>query len=260
MGDRLSADSVTLVWLFVSAGLALVVILLALGVALAMYQRRFLAMHRAYAEGLLNAQETERAWVACEVHDDALQRIMLIHHELAGWTEQPAWTPQERDKRLGALRGELEELSTMLRRLAYRLHPVFVEQQGIAALLHRLAADMGHAGGLRVEVRDRLTPGFCLAPDQSLTVYRIVQEALTNVVKHARSPRAAIEVWGTDRVLEVRVEDYGAGFVTNGARPRGLGLTSMAERARSAGGMLSVESYPDGGTRVHLRLPVGEAK
>jgi signal transduction histidine kinase len=255
-----SADSATIVWLFVSAGLALVVILVALGVALVVYQRRFLAMHRSYAEGLLSAQETERAWVAREVHDEALQRIMLIHYELGGWTEQPLWKPEERDKRLGALRGELEELSTMLRRMAYRLHPVFVEHQGIAGLLKRLAADMDHAGGLHVEVRDRLTSDVRLTPDQSLTVYRIAQEALTNVVKHARSPTATIEVWRTDHLLEMQVADYGAGFVANGNRPHGLGLTSMAERARSAGGMLSVESYPDGGTRVHLRLPVGEAK
>ena len=144
--------------------------------------------------------------------------------------------------------------------MAYRLHPVFIEQEGIAALLGRLAADMDHAGGLHVEVRDRLIRDISLTTEQSLAVYRIAQEALTNVVKHARSSNAAIEVWETDRMLEMRVEDYGAGFVTNGARPRGLGLTSMAERARSAGGMLSVESYPEGGTRVHLRLPVGEAK
>jgi signal transduction histidine kinase len=99
-----------------------------------------------------------------------------------------------------------------------------------------------------------------LSAVQSLAVYRIAQEALTNVVKHARSPKAAIEIWGTDRLLEMRIEDFGAGFVTNGAPPRGLGLTSMVERARSAGGMLSVESYPDGGTQVHLRLPVNGAK
>jgi two-component system sensor histidine kinase UhpB len=240
--------------------LGLGLILIGLASALIVFQRRFLAMHRSYAEGLLSAQEAERAWVAREVHDDALQRIMLIHHEIDGWAEAPSLTPQERDKRLGALRGELEELSAMLRRLAYRLHPVFIEQEGIATLLKRLAADMDHAGGLHVEVRDRLIADFRLSPDQSLAVYRIAQEALTNVVKHARSPKATIEVWRTDQLLEMQVEDFGAGFVANGNRPHGLGLTSMAERARSAGGMLFVESHPGGGTRVHLRLPVGEAK
>ena len=255
----MSADSVTLVWLFLSAGLGLVVILLALGVALVVYQRRFMAMHRTYADGLLSAQETERAWVAREVHDDALQRIMLIQHELDGWSDLPDLPPAQRDKRLGALRGELEELSTMLRRMAYRLHPVFIAQEGVAALLNRLAADMDHAGGLHVEVHDRLASDVRLNPDQSLAVYRIAQEALTNVVKHARCSKAAIEVWSTDHVLEMRIVDFGAGFTTNGNRRPGLGLTSMAERARSAGGMLTVESYPEGGTRVHLRVPVGGA-
>ena len=253
------ASSAALTWIFISAGLGLVVILAALASALVVYQRRFLAMHRAYADNLLSAQEEERAWVAREIHDDALQRIMLIHHEIDAWSELPAATLPERAKRLAALRGDLEELSTMLRRMANRLHPVFIEQEGIAALMSRLAADMDHAGGLHVEVRDRLPPDFTMTPDLSLMVYRIAQEALTNVVKHAGSSRAAIEVWGTARLLELRVEDFGAGFVTDAARPNGLGLTNMTERARSAGGMLSVESYPDGGTRVHLRLPLGEA-
>jgi two-component system sensor histidine kinase UhpB len=244
----------TIVWIFVSAGLALAIILLSLGAALAIYQKRFLAMHRSYADGLLNAQEQERAAVAREVHDDALQRILILMQDLDEWSAQPeqaAPVPQ----RVSALRADLEDLSAVLRRMAYRLHPSFHQEEGIVAMLGQLAAEVDR-GGIKVEVRDRLGEQPTLTADQSLAVYRIAQEALSNVLRHAGPTRAVIEVAAEDHALELMVEDYGAGFDT--ARPReGLGLTSMAERARVLGGALSVESHPGGGTRVRLRLPVG---
>jgi signal transduction histidine kinase len=87
-------------------------------------------------------------------------------------------------------------------------------------------------------------------------VYRIAQEALGNVVRHAGPTRALIEVAQQNGSLELTVEDYGTGFDTTAPRRQGLGLTSMAERARSLGGHLSVESHRGGGTRVTLQLPL----
>ena len=243
----------TIVWIFVSAGLALAIILLSLGAALAIYQRRFLAMHRTYADGLLVAQEQERAAVAREVHDDALQRIMILLHELDEWPAHGAASPP--NGRVAALRGELEDLSAVLRQMAYRLHPSFHQEEGIAAMLERLAAGVDR-GGVQVELRDRLVAPPPLTADQSLVVYRIAQEALGNVVRHAGPTRALIEVAQQNGSLELTVEDYGTGFDTTAPRRQGLGLTSMAERARSLGGHLSVESHRGGGTRVTLQLPL----
>ena len=240
---------------FLSAGAALVVILLALGVSLVAYQRRFVAMHRAHAEGLLRAQEHERAWVAREVHDDALQRIMLLQHELDDWTASNGAGPAG-PERVAALRAELEDLSTVLRRMAYQLLPAFVEEEGIVALLGRLAEDVSRAAGLEVEVLDAAPPGPALSAEQTLAVYRIAQEALSNVVRHAASRRVVVEVSRVDHSLEMVVQDFGRGFDVGSARHSGLGLMSMTERARSAGGMLSVTSHPGAGTRVQLRLPI----
>ncbi len=244
-----------MVWLFLSAGLALVVIVLALGAALVIYQRRFLALHRSYSENLLSAQEQERAAVAREVHDDALQRILILMQDLDEWSTQPeksAPVPQ----RVGALRADLEDLSATLRQMAYRLHPSFHQEEGIVSMLERLAAEVDR-GGVQIEVRDKLGRQPTLTADQSLAVYRIAQEALTNVVRHAGPTRAVIQVAAEDHALELTVEDYGAGFDAGAPRRAGLGLTSMAERARVLGGALSVESHRGGGTRVRLRLPVG---
>lgn len=251
----MSASTGAVAWVFISAGLALAVILLALGAALVIYQRRFVAMHRSYADGLLSAQEQERAAVAREVHDDALQRIMILMQDLDEWSTQPekaAPVPQ----RVGALRADLEDLSATLRQMAYRLHPSFHQEEGIVAMLGRLAAEVDR-GGIKVEVRDKLAEQPTLTEDQSLAVYRIAQEALSNVVRHAGATRAVIQVAAHDHALELTVEDYGAGFDSGAPRREGLGLTSMAERARVLGGALSVESHPGGGTRVKLRLPVG---
>lgn len=246
-------------WVFISAGLALAVIVLALGTALVIYQRRFLAMHRSYSENLLTAQEQERAAVAREVHDDALQRIMILMQDLDEWSTQPARAAAPPAQQFGALRADLEDLSATLRQMAYRLHPSFHQEEGIVPMLERLAADVDR-GGVRVEVRDRMSEQPALTADQSLAVYRIAQEALSNVVRHAGATRAVVDVAERDHALELTVEDYGTGFDTAAPRRAGLGLTSMAERARVLGGAVAVESHPGGGTRVRLRLPLANGR
>ncbi len=209
-------------------------------------------MHRAYSDGLLNAQEEERASVAREVHDDALQRIKLMIQEVDDWEGANGHGPSI-GERSQALRGELEDLSASLRQMAYRLHPSFLRQEGIVPMLQRLAVEISQAG-LHVEVRPS-NEDPQLTEDQALTVYRITQEALNNVMKHAACSAALVELRWVNHVLDLIVEDYGSGFDTVRVKRSGLGLTSMSERARSAGGMLSIESHPGGGTRVHLRLP-----
>ena len=252
----MSAGSNAVLIAFLSAGAALIVVLIGLGAALVLYQRRFAAMHRAHAEGLMKAQEQERALVAQEVHDDALQRIMLLVHELDHWAESG---PGPAGERVGALRAELEDLSIVLRRMAYRLHPSFAEQEGIVTMLERLGTDVSRATGLDVEVHNRSEREPALRAEQCLTVFRIAQEALANVVRHAASTRAVVEVSRVNGTLEMSIQDFGRGFDVGQAAGTGLGLMSMTERARSAGGMLSVASHPGGGTRVHLRLPVEQS-
>jgi len=250
-----SANASAVVYAFLGAGIALVAILLALAVTLVLYQRRFLSMHRNYAEGLLRTQEQERAWVAREVHDDALQRIMMLVHELDDWAQVPHGNGATPAQRLQALRLELEDLSLVLRRMAYRLHPAFVEQSSIEELLHRVAGEAERMG-MQVEIRGDAGLMASLPPERALVLYRIAQEALTNVSRHAETEYAVLEVQRREGALEVTILDFGAGFDPNGARRRGLGLLSMHERARAAGGILSVESHPGGGTRVQLQLPV----
>lgn len=238
-------------WAFLSAGLALCVILLAFAAALVINQRRFVALHRNHAERLLRAQEEERAWVAREVHDDALQRIAMLVHELDSWGGAGALSTQ-----VGALRSELEDLSVVLRRLAYRLHPSHIEQEGIVPALRRLVADLRRSSGVQLEVREDVAAPCELSGERTLVAYRVAQEALSNLVRHAGVGAGHVRIRTDDRVFALEVADEGRGFVVDSRQSAGgLGLISMAERARAAGGSLTVLSQPGEGTVVRLRLP-----
>ena len=122
-------------WLFLMATLTLVVILTAFAAALIIYQRRFLQMHRTFADNLLAAHEEERAWVAREVHDDALQRVAMLVHELDEWPGPGAAPANAVSDRVAALREEIEDLGVMLRRIAHRMHPALIDHAGLVPAL-----------------------------------------------------------------------------------------------------------------------------
>ena len=248
------------IWIFLSGTLALVVIVLALGIALVVYQRRFLAMHRQYADNLVKAHEDDRAWVAREVHDDALQRIVLLMHELDDWagasggSRAAALSPT----RTAGLRAELEDLAMVLRRMAYRLHPAFVEQ-GVEQALRQLVTDLSRTAGLTVDIHTQWALPPALNAEQALVVFRVAQEALMNTARHSGVRRANVILAAPKGRIDLRVEDQGSGFdVEPARRAGGLGLISMSERARVAGGSLTITSQPGGGTVIELRLPVQE--
>jgi len=241
-------------WAFLTAGLALAVIVFALGAALLIYQRRIVALHRRHAAGLLRAQEAERSWVARELHDDVLQRLAMVLHELEG-----NGTNLERMR--AACRSELEDLALVVRRVANHLHPAFVDREGLVPALRRLAAELADLSGVALHV-DEQRAGSATptpAPGQALVAYRIAQEALNNLIRHAGAPVGQVRVRARDESFEVEITDRGRGFdVEEGWKPGHLGLVSMAERARAAGGRLLVTSEPGAGTVVRLRLPYGE--
>ena len=237
--------------------LALVVILTAFASALIVYQRRFLRVHRSFADSLLAAHEEERAWVAREVHDDALQRVAMLVHELDEWPS-PSGQATNTTDRVAALREEIEDLGVMLRRVAHRMHPALIDHAGLVPALQALAVDVSRSSGLRVEVTDESHADGAAAPssEHALLVYRIAQEALRNVVKHAGVSQCQMFIAVCPASIELRVTDQGKGFVADdSARGKGLGLISMAERARLADGRLEIVSRPGGGTGVRALIP-----
>jgi two-component system sensor histidine kinase UhpB len=241
-------------WVVVAGILALVVILIALGVALVIYQRRFLGLHRLYASQLLANQDEERAWVAREVHDDALQRLALLLHECDRFAATTPPLPEAQREALRAIRQELDDLGVLLRGLAHRLHPALLDQGGLCAALAGLAGEVERSGGPMVRL---------VLPDEpprvgaaaALAIYRIAQEALRNVAQHAGTSEAHLVLSADDDGCELEVSDVGRGFDAEGPLPGpGLGLVAMRERARLASGRLFLASRPGSGTVVRARF------
>lgn len=248
------SSNTSILWIFVASLLAAVVVLVAFGLALLIYQRRFLAMHRDYANQLLEAQDQERAWVAREVHDDALQRIALLDHEcerLGPATEARS----DGSAGLTAIRAEIKDLGVVLRGLAHRLHPALLDRGGLCAALNALGGEIERSSSIKVHV-DLPTGVPRIVPAQALAMYRIAQEALRNAAKYSGAGEASLELAETSDGYELTVRDAGKGFDPSAGSngKRGLGLIAMKERAFLAQGSYTMTSRPGAGTTVRVRF------
>jgi signal transduction histidine kinase len=246
-------------WVFILGVLASGVLLIAVVASLILSQRRYMKLHRNQAQRVLEAQEEERAWVAREVHDDAVQRLMLIGRacrESRGAIAPLA--PGEAD-RLGGLQGDIEDLSVFLRGLAHRLHPALFDRGGLPAALRGLADELQRS--YKLEVSLSFPPNeepLGLPRQRELVLFRIAQEALHNVVKHADVRSATVNVSRNGNDVVLMVKDGGKGFDrTAQSRGAGIGLISMNERAYLAEGGLEITSAPGQGTTVRAWLPRG---
>jgi signal transduction histidine kinase len=249
------SDSAALWWTFVAGVLAVAILLTAFGAAVVIYQRRYAGMHRAYAQRLLEAQEEERAWVAREVHDDALQRIVLLRHECTVVSSSTPQLTADQTRRLDAIQQELADLAASLRTVAHRLPPALLDRGGLHAALAGLPGEIERGYGLRVDAR---VPGEPIVVDshRALAVYRIAQEALRNAATHAGAETATLECRQTTAGIELTVTDQGRGFDPGvERRTRGLGLTGMRERAHLAGATITITSRPGRGTTVRAVFP-----
>jgi signal transduction histidine kinase len=242
----------TLVTLFVAGALTLVILLAAFLAALLLSQRHRIALERQHTKRILAAQEEERSRVARELHDDALQRLAVIRHEL---DEVGRATGPEAQHRLGGVAGELQDLATVLRTAAHQLHPSVVEKAGLVRALGDLAAEFGRTAGL--DVRVTLPPAdLAVAPGVGVAVYRIAQEALRNVVRHAGVAQAELSLEAGRDGLALSIGDAGKGFDAGpSGHQDGLGLIAMRQRAEALGGRLTVTARPAGGTVVAAVFP-----
>jgi len=206
------------------------------------------------ARGLVEVQERERYHIARELHDEAGQVLSTLKISL-GRLEQEPDCPQRVRQRLGELKGLADGVLEELHRLARDLRPVALDHLGLVAALEQVVKNL-NSEQLSVQFKVVGFEELRLSQDVTTSLYRIVQEALTNVVRYAQARNVGILLeWSMDKV-KVFVEDDGVGFepgrVEEGDH---LGLIGMRERAEMLGGSLTIESAPGMGTSVIVEVP-----
>jgi signal transduction histidine kinase len=202
---------------------------------------------------VVEAQELERRRLARELHDETGQALTSILLGLKGLEERTG------DEASRAAAEELRELvvSTLqdVRRLAVELRPTALDDFGLVAALERLAGSFSEQTGISVDFQTALADER-LPAEVETALYRIVQESLTNVVKHARARRVSILLARREGAVKAVVEDDGRGFDPTELRDDGFGLVGMRERLALIGGRLEVESGPEAGTTIAAEVPI----
>jgi two-component system CheB/CheR fusion protein len=203
---------------------------------------------------LFTMQEEERQHVARELHDDVSQRLSALEmllHELASLDGKKVDS-----KHIESARALVESLNTDVRQISHRLHPSILQDLGLSAALKAMIQEFGERENMPVTYSSQDLPE-ALSDQSSTTIYRIAQEALRNVSKHAGKTHVKVVLASQDSQLQLRVMDFGFGFDQEiDGSGRGLGIISMQERARLAGGALEVRSSLGHGTTVTATIPL----
>jgi signal transduction histidine kinase len=202
---------------------------------------------------VVEAQELERKRVARELHDEtgqALTSVLLGLKSIEGHL-----ATDEGRAALTALRDQVAATLQDVRRLALELRPAALDDFGLVPALERLAGTVGEQAGVRVDLEARLDADR-LPPEVETTVYRIVQEALTNVVKHADADHVSVVLRRDERGIVALVEDDGKGFDPARNATGGLGLVGMRERVALVGGRMTIEAVPGTGTTLVAEVPL----
>lgn len=214
---------------------------------------------QALSARLLEVEETERRRIARELHDGVGQLLTAVKLRLAGLN------PSAAD--YGALRSEcvtaIDEALEQVRRMSRDLRPSQLDDLGLASALRSHLDRQASSAGFKAHFNQERVPPS-LAPEVETACFRIAQEALTNVARHARASEVWVTLAGTEAELRLEVRDNGRGFDVDAARlaasgGRSMGLLSMEERATLARGRLALDSAPGRETRVSLALPLTPA-
>lgn len=215
-------------------------------------------MHNLSAR-LFHAQEEERSRIAGEINDDSNQRLALMNLDIEQLAREPAESPEAFDQGIHGLLGCIKELSSDVHRLSHQLHPTTLVHLGLVKAVKSLCRELSALHGLQIDIADQEVPK-AVPNDVALCLYRIVQEALRNVIKHSGARKARVELTRTREGLVLRVRDWGVGFDVAAVKgERGLGLISMGERLRLVGGQIAVESSEARGTQIEVLVPLPRA-
>jgi signal transduction histidine kinase len=205
---------------------------------------------------LIAAHEEERTRIARELHDDVSQRIAMLTIDLEEWNEQIPTLAVEFHDHIGQVLQRLLDIGTDIQALSHRLHSSKLEYLGIAAAAEGFCKELSEQQKVEIDFRQTNIPDD--VPEEiALCLFRVLQEALRNAVKHSSARQFTVELRGAEGELQLTVSDQGVGFDPQDAiNGHGLGLISMRERLHLVDGQISIESQPGRGTTIRARVPI----
>jgi PAS domain S-box-containing protein len=206
---------------------------------------------------LMTAQEEERRRISRELHDDINQRLAILAIEMGNMETGPSLSADQARQAFQSLAQRLAAISDDVRRIAYRFHSSILDDLGLPAALKQLTDEFSVRTGIKtIVVQEDLTDPF--PRDIAACLYRIAQESLTNISRHAKASRVELELTCDGSAVTLSVHDSGVGFDLEriSACDLGLGLINMRERVRSVHGRFEINSKPGHGTQIFVLIPL----
>jgi len=210
---------------------------------------------RRLSQQLMRLTEQERTRISREIHDQLGQSLTAIKMELSNVKRKMATDPEEASRRVDAATELANEMIILVRRIAANLRPGVLDDFGLAAAIDWHVADFCEKTGIVCEADVQIDESL-LNSNLSTSAFRITQEALTNVARHANATHVTIRARIENGAFVIEIQDNGRGFVIDEARTNSLGMLGMRERAAELGGTIEITSEPNKGTRVRLLLPL----
>ncbi len=207
---------------------------------------------------IISAQEAELRRLSREIHDDLTQRLAALALDAALIEKQLNPSQARTVEELKGLRNNLSEVAEEVHDLSSRLHPSILDDLGLVQAVQAESAAFMNKTGIDLSMA---TEGFpdSVPPPLALCLYRVIQEGLQNIAKHAGAKTASIALRGLSDGIHLLIEDNGAGFDPEEVRKRaGIGLSSMRERVRLLNGTINFKSKPGQGTQIEVIIPIGE--
>jgi signal transduction histidine kinase len=215
------------------------------------------------SQQLLKAQETERHMISCELHDRVAQDLSASKIECDMLLKiQPSLEGPAKAKLVG-VSSRLQEAINAIRDLSYDLQPPILTEMGLIKALEIYCEEFSSQFGIRVDFQSAGLNLFKLDPDTEIHIYRLVQEGLNNIRKHADSEKAIVRLVGVFPNIILRIEDTGKGFDVKARElalsdEKRMGLRSMKERINLLGGQMTIQSRQMHGTKIHIKIPCQE--
>jgi len=264
LGDRIQITVVPPFWRrwwFVTLG-ALGV----MGAALFIYRQRVLHLHRAraaqeaFSRQLIESQENERKRIAAELHDSIGQSLLVIKNRAQfAQLKSPG---NDLNEEFDEIKSSASQAITEVREIAYNLRPYHLDRVGLTRTIEAIVDRIGAASGISFRTSITNIDGL-LSNEGEINLYRVVQETLNNIVKHADAAEASIEVSREGKKIRIKIADDGRGFVTGTKTDppaRGFGLIGITERVRMLGGHVSIQSSPGRGTMILVSVEATQVR